>query len=136
MIYWKGGEFWLGRPAEHPEVMTQEETLRQLEEKIKRAYGIVQTEDLPDKHGVEEIAISSEFVCQLLAQGCVPLRAGAKRNIYMKPPTGQRQLVPAHKGVDNVVKRALNHELVPSSFSSAVHDQEDRKGPNAAPGVR
>jgi predicted RNase H-like HicB family nuclease len=27
MIYWKGEKFWLGKLMEHPEIMTQGETL-------------------------------------------------------------------------------------------------------------
>lgn len=38
MIYWKGEKFWLGKIREHPEIMTQGETLEELEENIKDAY--------------------------------------------------------------------------------------------------
>ena len=38
MVYWKGGKFWLGKLLEHPEIMTQGETIEELEEKIKKAY--------------------------------------------------------------------------------------------------
>lgn len=30
MIYWKYDQFWLGKLFEHPEVMTQSETLEEL----------------------------------------------------------------------------------------------------------
>ena len=38
MIYWKGEKFWLGKLLEHPEIMTQGKTLKELEENIKDAY--------------------------------------------------------------------------------------------------
>ena len=41
MIYWRDGQFWLGRILEHPEIMTQGETLEELEENLKDAYRIM-----------------------------------------------------------------------------------------------
>lgn len=38
MIYWKGERFWVGKLLDHPEVMTQGETLEELEENMKDAY--------------------------------------------------------------------------------------------------
>jgi predicted RNase H-like HicB family nuclease len=38
MVYWKGEHFWLGKLLEHPEIMTQGETLEELEENIRDAY--------------------------------------------------------------------------------------------------
>lgn len=38
MVYWKGEKFWLGKLMEHPEIMTQGETIEELEENIKDAY--------------------------------------------------------------------------------------------------
>jgi hypothetical protein len=29
MVYWKGEKFWVGKPIDHPEVMTQGETLEE-----------------------------------------------------------------------------------------------------------
>lgn len=37
MVYWKGDRFWVGKLLEHPEIMTQGETLEELEENIKDA---------------------------------------------------------------------------------------------------
>ena len=31
MVYWKGERFWLGKLLQHPEIMTQGETLEELE---------------------------------------------------------------------------------------------------------
>ncbi|MEK7816111.1 MAG: type II toxin-antitoxin system HicB family antitoxin [Pseudomonadota bacterium] len=38
MVYWKSKDFWLGRLLEHPEIMTQGETLEELEENLRDAY--------------------------------------------------------------------------------------------------
>ncbi len=57
MIYWKGEEFWLGKLLEHPEIMTQAETLEELEENIKDAYLLMAMDDVPEEHKMKEIAI-------------------------------------------------------------------------------
>jgi predicted RNase H-like HicB family nuclease len=57
MIYWKSKKFWLGRLVEHPEIMTQGRTLRELEENMRDAYKLMVLEDVPAKHGVKEIAV-------------------------------------------------------------------------------
>lgn len=41
MIYWKGDGYWLGKLREHPEIMTQGETLEELEENIRDAYQFI-----------------------------------------------------------------------------------------------
>ena len=38
MVYWKSDRFWLGKLLEHPEIMTQGETLEELKENIKEAF--------------------------------------------------------------------------------------------------
>lgn len=57
MIYWKNGKFWLGKLREHPEIMTQGRTLKELEENIRDAYEMMVMEDVPDKHLEKAIAI-------------------------------------------------------------------------------
>lgn len=57
MIYWKGGKFWVGKLLEHPEIMTQGETLEELEENMKDAYMLMALEDVPDAHEVKELAL-------------------------------------------------------------------------------
>jgi predicted RNase H-like HicB family nuclease len=47
MGYWKGEQFWLGKLLEHPEIMTQGETLVELEENLKDAYRMMVWEDVP-----------------------------------------------------------------------------------------
>jgi len=58
MIYWKGDKFWVGKLLEHPEIMTQGETLEELEENIKDAYMLMTMEDVPENHGVKEFALT------------------------------------------------------------------------------
>ncbi len=57
LIYWKGEKFWLGKFLEHPEIMTQGETLEELEENIKDAYLMMAMEDVPQEHKLKKIAI-------------------------------------------------------------------------------
>ena len=57
MIYWKGERFWLGKLLEHPEIMTQGETLDELEENIKDAYLLMATNDVPERYMMKEIAL-------------------------------------------------------------------------------
>ena len=57
MIYWKGEKFWLGKLLEHPEIMTQGETLEELEENIKDAYLLMAMDEVPEEHRMREIAI-------------------------------------------------------------------------------
>ena len=57
LIYWKSEHFWLGKLLEHPEIMTQGETLEELEENIKDAYRMIVLEDVPEQHQVKPIAL-------------------------------------------------------------------------------
>jgi predicted RNase H-like HicB family nuclease len=57
MIYWKSDKFWLGKLLEHPEIMTQGETLEELEENMKDAYRLMVMEDVPEKYEVKEISL-------------------------------------------------------------------------------
>jgi predicted RNase H-like HicB family nuclease len=57
MIYWKGEKFWLGKLLEHPEIMTQGKSLKELEENIKDAYRLMVMEDVPEQYNVKAIAI-------------------------------------------------------------------------------
>jgi predicted RNase H-like HicB family nuclease len=52
MIYWKGEKFWLGKLLEHPEIMTQGETLEELEENIKDAYMMMVLDEVPEKYEI------------------------------------------------------------------------------------
>lgn len=57
MIYWKGDRYWLGKLREHPEIMTQGETLEELEENIKDAYQLMVMDDVPAEFEMKEIAV-------------------------------------------------------------------------------
>jgi len=53
MIYWKGDKFWLGKLLEHPEIMTQGETLEELEQNIRDAYCLMAMDDMRKEHQTE-----------------------------------------------------------------------------------
>jgi len=55
MIYWKGEKFWVGKLLEHPEIMTQGETLEELEDNMKDAYALMTMDDVPAEHKVKEL---------------------------------------------------------------------------------
>jgi predicted RNase H-like HicB family nuclease len=57
MIYWKGDKFWLGKLLEHPEIMTQGETLEELEDNIRDAFMMMAMDDVPGEYQMKEIAI-------------------------------------------------------------------------------
>lgn len=57
MIYWRSGDLWLGKLLEHPEIMTQGETLEELEENIRDAYRMMVLDDVPDQYETKELAL-------------------------------------------------------------------------------
>jgi len=57
MVYWRGDKFWLGKLMEHPEIMTQGETVEELEENIKDAYRSMVMDDVPEKFEVKQIVV-------------------------------------------------------------------------------
>lgn len=57
MIYWQSDKFWLGKLLEHPEIMTQGETLQELEENIKDAFVLMAMDDVPQEYQMKEIVI-------------------------------------------------------------------------------
>ena len=57
MVYWKGKRFWVGKLVDHPEIMTQGETLEELEENIADAYRLMLLEDVPTQHRTKEIVL-------------------------------------------------------------------------------
>lgn len=57
MLYWKGERFWVGKIMERPDIMTQGETLEELEENLKDAYMMMVTEDVPDSYQMKEITL-------------------------------------------------------------------------------
>jgi len=57
MVYWKGEKFWLGKLLEYPDIMTQGETLEELEEKLKDAYLLMDMDDVPEEYKIKEITV-------------------------------------------------------------------------------
>jgi len=57
MVYWQGEHFLLGKLLEHPEIMTQGETLEELEENLRDAYLAIVLEDVPDHYQTKEVAL-------------------------------------------------------------------------------
>jgi predicted RNase H-like HicB family nuclease len=57
MVYWKGEHFWVGKLLEHPEIMTQGETLGELEENLKDAYRAMVLDDVPESFQTKEITL-------------------------------------------------------------------------------
>ena len=57
MVYWKGEKFWLGKILEHPEIMSQGETLEDLEENLKDAYKLMLMDDVPLDYQLKEISV-------------------------------------------------------------------------------
>ena len=55
MVYWKSETFWLGKLLEHPEIMTQGETLEELEENLKDAYLLMAMDDVPEDYRTKTI---------------------------------------------------------------------------------
>ncbi|MBT3200487.1 MAG: type II toxin-antitoxin system HicB family antitoxin [Phycisphaerales bacterium] len=58
MIYWKGEKFWVGKLFEHPEIMTQGETLEELEANMREAYAMIAMEDVPADHQIKELGLT------------------------------------------------------------------------------
>ena len=57
MVYWKGEQFWLGKLLEHPEIMTQGETVEELEENLKDAFRLTAMDDVPQDYKTKSIAL-------------------------------------------------------------------------------
>lgn len=57
LIYWKNEKFWLGKLLEHPEIMTQGESLDELMENIRDAFHLMVMEEVPENYQVKKIAI-------------------------------------------------------------------------------
>jgi predicted RNase H-like HicB family nuclease len=57
MVYWKSEKFWLGKLLEHPEIMTQGETLEELEENLRQAYLAMAMDDVPENYQTKAIPL-------------------------------------------------------------------------------
>ncbi|HDL01583.1 MAG TPA: type II toxin-antitoxin system HicB family antitoxin [candidate division Zixibacteria bacterium] len=58
MVYWKTDKFWLGKLLDRPEIMTQGETLEELEENMKDAYVLMTMDDVPENHKIKELTFA------------------------------------------------------------------------------
>ncbi|MEO7760781.1 MAG: type II toxin-antitoxin system HicA family toxin [Casimicrobiaceae bacterium] len=52
-----------------------------------------------------------ELVRELLRQGCALLRHGGRHDIYVNLVTGQKQPVPRHAEIDNVLAKHIKKHL-------------------------
>jgi predicted RNase H-like HicB family nuclease len=57
MIYWKSEKYWLGKLLDHPEIMTQGETLEELEENLREAYRLMVMEDVPENYQAKQLTL-------------------------------------------------------------------------------
>jgi hypothetical protein len=57
LIYWKGEKYWLGKLLEYPDIMTQGETLEELEDNIREAFYLMNMEDVPNDYQIKELAL-------------------------------------------------------------------------------
>jgi predicted RNase H-like HicB family nuclease len=48
MVYWKGDHFWVGKLLDHPEIMTQGETIEELEANLREANLLMAMDDVPN----------------------------------------------------------------------------------------
>lgn len=56
MVYWKGKKYWVGKLVDHPEVMTQGETLEELQENIADAYKLLVLDEAQEPPQTKEKA--------------------------------------------------------------------------------
>jgi predicted RNA binding protein YcfA (HicA-like mRNA interferase family) len=52
-----------------------------------------------------------EFIRQLLRDGCVFLRHGARHDVYLNPSTGKKQPVPRNSEIDDSLVRHIRKHL-------------------------
>jgi len=57
IVYWKGEKFWLGKVLEHPEIMSQGESIEELEDNLKDAYKLMLMDDVPSDYQLKEISV-------------------------------------------------------------------------------
>ena len=62
LVYWRDGDWLVGRLRERPEVFSQGRTLPELEENIKEALSLMEetdTLDLPANYQVKELVVET-----------------------------------------------------------------------------
>jgi predicted RNase H-like HicB family nuclease len=57
MVYGRGEQFWLGKLVDHPAIMSQGETLEELEENLRDAWREMLLDDVPPDYQIRDIAL-------------------------------------------------------------------------------
>ena len=57
MVYWRGDRYWLGKLVDHPDIMSQGETLEELEENLRDAWRDMLLDDVPPGYQIRDIAL-------------------------------------------------------------------------------
>ena len=52
-----------------------------------------------------------ELIRNLLKEGCELLRSGSRHDIYINPATGQKQPIPRHTEIDNILAKHIRKNL-------------------------
>jgi predicted RNA binding protein YcfA (HicA-like mRNA interferase family) len=52
-----------------------------------------------------------EFIQEILKQGCILLRHGARHDVYLNPATGNKQPVPRHAEIDAKLVKHIRKNL-------------------------
>jgi len=58
LVYWKSKKFWLGKLLEHPEIMTQGRTLKELERNIREAFMLMALDEVPEEYQIRAVAMA------------------------------------------------------------------------------
>ncbi len=57
MVCWRSEKFWLGKLVDHPEIMTQGETVEELEQNLRDAYRLMLLDDVPPDFQLRDVAL-------------------------------------------------------------------------------
>ncbi|MBD8524913.1 type II toxin-antitoxin system HicB family antitoxin [Pseudomarimonas arenosa] len=55
--FWKGEQYWIGKLVDHPEILSQGESLEELEENLRSAYREMLLDDVAEEFEVKYIAL-------------------------------------------------------------------------------
>lgn len=58
LVCWKSKEFRVGKLREHPEIMTQGRTLKELELNIRDAHMPIALDEVPKEYKVREVVMA------------------------------------------------------------------------------
>jgi predicted RNase H-like HicB family nuclease len=58
MVYWRAGEYWLGKLLEHPDIMSQGFSLEELGGKYQGSLSTLMVMDeVPENHQIKELVL-------------------------------------------------------------------------------